>query len=423
MNRSVSVKYGSQDITLELDEARLAYNLKPAERAPLDDFAGEVDRALAAPLDSAKLTEMVKPGDEVVIVADDDTRPTPVDILVPKILDQLNAGGVPDSDIYLVIALGTHRPMTGNEIERKYGPAVTGRIRICNHDCLDSTNLSHCSITRRGTDIWVNSRVLAADLCIGVGSVVPHHPIGWSGGAKILLPGVAGQHTIGQMHLLGASEQLLGEIETPCREEMEDFASALKAFFIVNVVMKNECEVAGIAAGNFISAHRECVKLGRKIFGAPFRRKSDITLSSAYPVDYDFFQADKGIFSAAVSTKKGGEIILISPCHEGMSPTHREALELSGVSDDILLEMARDKNNEYDPLSIAEILYLNSARRIFNVTVVSEGIPRKVASKIGFNHVEPSLLGKYIQQRLKEDASLSLGIINSSAKTLPVYEP
>ncbi len=423
MKKTISVKYGKREISLSLDQEHLAYNLYPKDVEAVADIGRETDRALANPLDSEKLAAIVKPGDKVVIIGDDAMRPTPTRIIVPRILDQLNAGGVADKDISLVIALGTHRAMTPEEIDRKYGPPVSSRIQIHSHDCLDSNVLSHCGITRRGTDIWVNSMVLDADLCIGVGSVVPHHPTGWSGGAKILLPGVAGQHTIGQMHLLGASQQFLGSIETPCREEMEDFARALKAFFIVNMVMKNEREVVGMAAGNFIAAHRECIKWGKQVFGVPFSRKSDITLSSTYPVDYDLFQADKVFFSAAISTKKGGEIILLSPCRDGMSPTHPETVDLAGVSDDILLKMAQDEHNEYDPLSIAEVMYLNSVRRDFNITVATDGIPQKVVSKLGFKHLKPSLLNSYLEDKLGGESSLSLGIINSSAKTLPIYEP
>jgi nickel-dependent lactate racemase len=355
-----------------------------------------------------------------VILADDITRLTPAREILPHLLNRINAGGVPDKDILLIIALGTHRPMTQAEILQKYGEQVVNRIQVINHNYLDKKDLKHYGKTRRGTDIWVNRLVVEADVRVGIGNIVPHHPTGWSGGAKILLPGVAGEETVGQFHLLGATEQLLGQIETPCREEMEDFARATGFDFIINTILDREGKLVRIVAGDIIDAHREGVKWGKKIFGVPFEEKTDITISSTYPVDYDLFQADKGIFSAAVSTKDGGEILLLSPCYEGVSPTHPESVELACLSDQELLRMARNESDGHDPLSIAEVLYLNSAKRLYKVTLVSEGISKEIALKMDFNHMNLADLQTYLDSKLTN--GMSLGIVHNSAETLPLEE-
>jgi nickel-dependent lactate racemase len=301
----------------------------------------------------------------------------------------------------------------------KYGPAVTKRVQVLNHDCLDHSNLISCGVTRRGTDIWINRMVMESDIRVAVGNIVPHHPTGWSGGAKMLLPGVAGQHTTGQMHLLGATEQQLGKIETPCREEMEDFVRATGLDFIVNTILNSEGDVIRIVSGHFIDAHREGVRWGQRVYGVPFQQKSDITLSSTFPVDHDLFQADKGLFSAVISTNQQGEIILISPCYEGVSPTHPESVDLACLSDNELLELAGTGNGN-DPLSIAEVLYFNSAKKGFNITLVSEGVSEEITRKLGFNHIYPKDLQDYINQRMFEDSDRKLGIIHNSAETLPI---
>ena len=305
------------------------------------------------------------------------------------------------------------------EINEKYGEEVVNRVKIVNHNYLDKSNLKHYGTTRRGTDIWVNRLVVEADVRIGIGNIVPHYPTGWSGGAKILLPGVAGEHTTGQVHLLGATEQQLGLIETPCREEMEDFAAVTGLEFIINTVLDRHGKLVHMVAGHFIDAHREGVKWGKKVFGVPYTEKTDITISSAFPVDNDLFQSSKGIFSGMISTKEGGEIILLSPCYEGVSPTHQEVVDLAHLSDEELFQMVRDPLSKHDPLSITAALYFNTATRGFKITLVSDGISDEIARKLKFSTIKKSQLQEYLDSRL-EEGHLTLGLIHNSAETIPV---
>jgi lactate racemase len=418
MKKIVKIHYGKEIINLQLDETALRHELAPVDVETVISISVETERALTDPVNSEPLNKLVKRGDKVVILADDITRLTPVRNIIPHVLNEINKSGVTDNDITLVIALGTHRPMTNPEIILKYGEEVVNRIKIINHNCLEKDNLKHYGTTRRGTDIWVNKMVVEADFRIGIGNIVPHHPTGWSGGAKILLPGVAGEHTTGQFHLLGATEQLLGQLETPCREEMEDFASLTGLEFIINTVLDRDGRVVRIVAGNMIDAHREGVKWGKHVFGAPFTEKTDITISSTFPVDLDLFQADKGLFSAAISTKKGGEIILLSPCYEGVSPTHPESVKLAHLTDNELFQIAKDPEARYDPLSIAEVLYFNTAKQGFKVTLVSDGISDEIAKRFNFNPIKVSQLQEYLDSRLKD--GLTIGIIHNSAETLPL---
>jgi len=235
--RTFEVNYGEHTLELRLDPERVLFDLGPGDAAAGSNVEAQVRHALQRPADSPPLCELLQPGQNVVLLGDDQTRLTPTDVIVPVLLDEINAAGVPDENVTLVIATGTHRPLTAAELDRKYGSRVLERVRVVAHDCLDGDGLLHFGVTRRGTDIWVNRTVMEADVRIGVGNIVPHHPTGWSGGAKILLPGVAGRHTTGQVHLLGASEQQLGKVETPCREEMEDFARRVGLDYIVNTVL------------------------------------------------------------------------------------------------------------------------------------------------------------------------------------------
>ena len=421
MKERIEINYGSDIIKLELRKEAIKYKLKPARVQAVKNVKEEIERAVNHPVGSFPLNKLVKKGDKVIIVADDITRSTPTKEIVPQVLDLLNQGGVPDKDITLIIALGTHRPMTEEEILQKYGQQVVKRIKIINHNYLDKNELKHYGKTRRGTDIWVNRHVVEADVRIGIGNIIPHHPMGWSGGAKILLPGVAGEDTTAQLHLLGATGgHSLGQVETPCREEMEDFAKIVEFDFIINTVLDDDGGVVRVVAGHIIDAHREGVKWGKLVCGAPFKEKTDITLSSSYPVDFDLFQAAKGIFSSTISTKEGGEIILVSPCSEGVSPTHQEYIELALLSDDELFRMANEELDKHDPMSITAALYFNPVKRLFKVTLVTDGISKEIIEKLGFNHLDRSDLQAYLDSRLKED--LSIGIVYNSAKLLPIED-
>jgi len=419
MAEGLYIQYGPERIELAIDSSRLAFDLQPADVEVSTDPRAEVRRALDEPVASPPLRELVSAGQKVFVIGDDATRITPTDLIVPMVLDELNAGGVSDAEITLVIATGTHRPMTTKELSAKYGSAVTDRVAVLQHDCMNAEELTFRGKTRRGTEIWVSKPVLDADVRVGIGNIVPHHPTGWSGGAKILLPGVASRLTTGQMHLLGASEQLLGQIDTPCRREMEDFAESVGLDFIVNTVLDRRGKLVRAVAGHFAEAHREGVEWAKKVFGAEFDEPSDITLSSCSPIDFDLFQADKGFFSAARCTRPGGEILLISPCTEGVSPTHPEAIDLAAMSDDELWRLG-EAGNDHDPLSVAEALYFNTIKRDYRATLVTEGISSEQADRMGFVRLRPRELPEYLASLLARNPDKKAGILRNSVETLPI---
>lgn len=422
MKQAIHLNYGENSLSTGLDPERVLFDLQPADILPVPDVSHEIRRALQAPIGSPSLRGLVGVGNRVAIIGDDGTRLTPTDQIIPPLLDELKACGISDDGITLFIATGTHRAMTPEEIAVKYGQQVTNRVAVVNHDCLDEDNLVSGGVTRRGTDIWINRTVMEADVRIGVGNIVPHHPTGWSAGAKILLPGVAGERTTAQMHLLGATEQQLGKVNTPCRDEMEDFARATGLDFIVNAVLNRHGQLVRLVAGHFVTAHREGVKWAEQVYGVPFKQKADITLSSTYPIDFDLFQADKGLFSAALCTRPGGEIVLVSPCYEGVSPTHPEVVDLARLDDEVLWRLAQSEDS-HDPLSIAEVLYFNTVKKPFKVTLVSEGILADTAQKMGFNHLQPAELSAYLTHRLAVEPDVTIGIVRHSAETLPLYRP
>jgi len=194
---------------LSVPRKHFLYEISPRNVPPLRNPCLAVEQALAHPIGSSPLSGLVKCGDRVLIIVDDLTRPTPQAIIIPVLLDELNKIGIPDKDISLLIALGTHRKMSLKEIKSRFSPQVTSRVSIFNHDYKNDHELVLWGHTPSGMSIVINHRVLEVDVVIGCGSIVPHAQVGWAGGAKIVLPGVCGAETISAMHWLAAKQRRL----------------------------------------------------------------------------------------------------------------------------------------------------------------------------------------------------------------------
>ncbi|MBN1292398.1 MAG: nickel-dependent lactate racemase [Candidatus Latescibacteria bacterium] len=414
----IPVHFGSDIIELDIPQENLAFNLHTAESPPATDEKAEIRQSIEHPVGCERLRDMVPANASVVILGDDRTRLTPQDKIVPVVLEELYAAGVKREQIRIIIAYGTHRPMTQEEIVAKYGSEVVSDIEIRHHDCLDAANLVDHGVTRRGTRIFVNKECLEADIRIGIGSVIPHYPTGWSGGAKILLPGVAGGDTTYAMHMLGVSEQALGQITSPVRDEMEDFAREVGLHFIVNVLHNAQGQVIRSFAGHCVKAHRAAVQQGLNMYGAPFAEKADITLSSTWPVDFDLTQSSKGLFSAECVTKPGGEIILLSPCHEGIAPTHGDEMLRLALYDNDVIQYMIEKKDVQDPLGATECMYYNLIKNKFKATVMMD---KATTESLGFFHLSPVDLPIYIKLRLENNNMLKIGIINQSTEILPIF--
>lgn len=416
----LNIPYVDRVLPVHIPPERLIFDVAPRDMAPAEDLEATLGQALANPVGAPALHSLAKPGQKVILIADDNTRPTPTKQIIPVVLDELNRAGIPDRDIQVIIASGTHRPMTEAEIADKFGDPVLSRVEVLPHHYKDPANLVAFGRTKRGTRIWVNRHVVEADLRIAIGNVIPHHPTGWSAGAKAVLPGVAGEETVAQMHFLGSRDPALGRIDTEMRREMEDFAERIGLDFILNVILNRDGSLVDAVAGHFIEAHRVGVEKARQVYGVPIPALADLTISSTTPVDFDFFQADKGIFAAELSTLVGGEIVLVAGCLEGVSPAHPELAQYVGHMTNEQIWALLQANQAPDPLTGAEAIVINDLKDKMRITIVSEGLSPELCSDMGFGHVAPTDLGDYVQQRLAQNPSLRIGVLRQSAEILPM---
>ena len=320
---NVEFPWGKDTLQLSLpDHWRRRGRLEPAALPGVDDAAGEVRRSLQAPIGSARLSEQARPKLKVAIVIDDGTRPTPVALILPAVLDELDRAGVSRSDITVITAVGVHRPMQAHEITHRLGGLTD--IRCENHACLDPDRLVALGTTQRGTPVLVNKTVAQADLIVSIGCIEPHLIASFGGGYKNLIPGVAGHATIAHNHALNCRPDTFNMVgqpieRNPMRLDLEEAGQMLKQpVFIVNAVLNSRLQIVGVVSGDPIAAHREGARLSRSIYGVSIPTPADVVIADSHPMDQDLRQGSKAIANAIHAVKWGGVQIVLMRAEEGL---------------------------------------------------------------------------------------------------------
>lgn len=314
-------------------EEELALSLPPAWRVvaegrppmlpPLGDLAEAVRDCLEHPIGVPPLRSLVGPETRVALVMDDATRPTPVHLLAPIVLDSLLQAGARPERIVGLFALGTHRPMSPEEMAARAGEAVTSRIRCFSFDCHDAAAFVFLGVTQRGTPVHLNRLAVEADLRILIGTVEPHPQAGFGGGFKNLLPGLAHAESIGRNHLLTPSTEqynLIGSLPeaNPMRLDLEEAGRMAGPTFLLNVVLNPDLQPVAVFAGDPVEAHRAAVRTARSLYGVPLSHPVDVVIASAYPLDADLRQAGKALLNVAGACRPGGVLLGFLRCEEGL---------------------------------------------------------------------------------------------------------
>ncbi len=325
---SVAVPYGHEAITINVPSGSLRDNvgMRTARIAP--DPTSVLNSALDNPIGSERLEAIVRPGQKVTIVVDDLTRPTPVHLLLPTVLQRISKAGVSTADVTILVATGTHRPMSVDELRVRLGDNAVDTYQVINHDHRRANDLVDLGNTPSGIPIKINRLVVDADVVIGIGNIVPHRYCGWAGGAKIIQPGVSGEATTAGTHLMITKdpEIRLGVLENAVRREIEDVAETVNLKFIVNTILDPGGRVVDIVAGDYRQAFRDGVNRALEVYSCSVTGRADIVIASSHPSDINLWQAGKGLYAADLVVNDGGIIILASPCYEGVGE-HSEFVE------------------------------------------------------------------------------------------------
>jgi nickel-dependent lactate racemase len=293
----------------------------------LDLTAEEIRGRFNYPIGVPRLSVLASKRNRVAIIIDDITRPTPTARLIPFILEELKQAGINDDSIVIVVASGTHTRASEDDIIKKVGESIVSKFRVIAHDY--QRDLVYLGKSSRGTPLFVNQAVMECDLKIGVGCIYPHASAGFSGGSKILMPGVCGMDTVRYMHsYLSTAGKRGGSLENDLRRDVEEVAGKVGLDFIINVVLGQKREIAGLFTGDKILAHREGVKFDTELYSVSLERNADIVVSNMYPFDTSLqYVPSRGFWPLLESGSKISKVA-IAACpmglgYHGLAPLSR----------------------------------------------------------------------------------------------------
>lgn len=369
---------------VEVPDANLMGVFSPRALEDVDEGAVLRD-GFARPIGAPPLYEAVGARDRVLILIDDATRRTPTGRVLPLVIEELHAAGVPDHQIEFLQAPGTHRPMTEAELRAKLGDCY-GRYRVHEHHYLDRASLHDFGRTRDGTPVTANRLLAERDFVLGIGSIVPHRVKGFSGGAKIAFPGVAGPEMMertqweASMHM---AEEVMGVPENPMRLRIEEAAQLAGLRYIVNVVYDIEQHIAGCFVGDLVAAHRAGCRRSRDVYAVHLPTRADIVLIDSHSADRDFWQSAKGPYAGTMAVKTGGSLILVSPNPEGVASNHRNVLEIGYRPQAELVRMVQQGGVD-DLVGIAILADVAQIVDRADCIMVSPGVTPDEARQLGF---------------------------------------
>jgi len=333
--------------------------------APVPDVKSAVEDALHHPIHSAQLRDLVKPGQTVALIVTDITRQLPEETIVPLLLEELKQGGIRKEDITAIVATGTHRPNTPEELREKFGKIVD-EISFINHNSYNKEELVSLGTTKSGIPLLFNRTVAQADIRISTGVIETHLFAGYSGGVKSIAVGVAGDETIAATHNYQMLQQTrLGVIEeNEFRKFLTEATHRLGLHFIVNVVQTGKKEVVKVVAGDPVEAFHEGVKAARQLFEVDIREPGEIVVSGvSHPKSLDLYQATRAgnvvVFGSQSVVTKGGVILIPAPCEDGCGhPGYCDIMKKAQDVDDIIA-ISREEGfapGEQKALILARIL-------------------------------------------------------------------
>jgi nickel-dependent lactate racemase len=339
VNINTGAWYGDKEITLTFPDNWDVSVRESKEAEALDE--AQIAAAFAEPIGKEPIKQLARGKGSAVIIVDDLSRPTPAHLVIPHIVEELKEAGISEGSIRFVIGGGSHRPLTRGEIAKKVGQTIASKYEISNHNTFSKT-LEDLGHLEDGTPVHINEIVVHSDVRIAVGGIIPHSSVGFGGGAKMILPGVAGYDTIAHNHQGKYKGRGRGNLERQgeekdIRDNAEDVARHLGLDFMVNIVLTRKRGIAGLFIGDMIESYRQGAVFAREIYDTPIPKEeveaADIVIINAYPQDSDPVQVVKSIWPSGVF--KNAQKVMINPASDG--------IEYHGLGDKMDYETYLDK--------------------------------------------------------------------------------
>jgi nickel-dependent lactate racemase len=389
--RRFTLDYGRNGLEVELPADRVVGPLEIRNVPPLADPEAAVAEGLARPIGSPPLAEVARGRKTACILVCDITRPVPNPVILRPMLRTLREAGVAREDVLILVATGLHRPSTEAERVEMLGEAIARDYRVEDHHGTHLDEHTYLGTTPNGVPAWIDTRYLRADLKIATGLIEPHLMAGYSGGRKLICPGIAAFETVKLWHgpkFLEHPKADCGFLDgNPVHEENTRIARMAGCDFIVNVTMDKDRRVTSVVAGDMEAAFLEGVRFVEDVVKAPLPEPVDVvvTSSAGYPLDTTFYQAVKGMTGCLPIVKQGGTIVIAASLSEGIGSAEFQSLFKEHANLDVFMERILGK--DYFVLDQWQLEELAKVRRKVKVKVVSDGLPPEV---LGGLFVEPA---------------------------------
>jgi len=418
----VTLDYGRTGLDVELPDERVIGPLAIRPSPPLADPEQAVAKALAEPIGCPPLAEVARGRRNACILICDITRPVPNKVILPPLLRTLEEQGIARADILILVATGLHRPNEGAELIEMLGPEIARNYRVENHHGKELSEHDYLGETPNGVPVYLDSRYVRADLKITTGLIEPHLMAGYSGGRKVICPGIAALETVRVWHgprFLEHPKADCGILDgNPVHEENTRIAKMAGCDFIVNVCLDGQRGITWVGAGHMEKAWQEGVRFVEQIVRVPVPEACDVVVTSAagYPLDTTWYQAVKGLTGALPIVKQGGTIILAAGLSEGVGSP--EFQHLLADNPDLTIFKQRIMGKDYFVMDQWQLEELAKVVARCKVKVVSDGLSPAALRRC---HAEPAVsVEKAVADCLSEyDNKARIAVIPKGPYVLP----
>ncbi|MGI6687970.1 MAG: lactate racemase domain-containing protein [Christensenellales bacterium] len=397
------IAYYDSSIEVKIPKANLIGELVPVEMPVLDDVAGHLEYQLEHPVGTLKFSQLIMQKEKFCIIVCDLTRPMETHKILPVIIERIEEI-CPNAQITMLVALGTHRPLSESEIDIVCGRGVRGKYPVINHDYKNKDVL--VNVGSEENPIYVHRLLRESDFVIGIGAVKPHPIFGWSGGAKLIIPGVAGAKEIGESHWMSCpykGVEIEGKVENPIRRHYEKIVKDNKLLdFIVNAVLTEESRISDLRCGDVIKAHRECVNIAKKYYTIDVSEPADAVVVGVGKWGPDLWVGSNAVYQSEFYLRKGGSIVLLGCFPEGVSNTHPD-ISKWGYKPYTEVKKMVEAGVISDIILAAHLVHLGRVLEARDATcyLLSRGISPEETEKLGFislsttEEIIPTLTKKY----------------------------
>jgi nickel-dependent lactate racemase len=381
----IHLAFGKTGLALDLPEGYRYRVLETRSAAPLPDPQGALEAALDEPIAAPGIEELAHGKRSAAISVCDITRPAPNRMTLPPLLARLERAGVPRDNIIILIATGLHRPASEAEIREICGERIAAAYRIENHHARDLAEHRPLGTTASGVPVHIDERFVSADLHITLGFIEPHMMLGYSGGRKLIAPGLAAQETIKVLHspkFMRDARAVEGSIaDNPLHRELLEIARMARHDFALDVALARDRSIAGVFAGRPEAAHARGVEFVSRLMLETLEEPVDavITTSAGYPLDLTYYQSIKGITAASHILKPGGRILLLAACQEGAGAPEFSNMLLAGESETAFLDRIADAPVIVDQWQLEKLALVTRRSQVWYYV---PGLPAEYRSKL-----------------------------------------